>query len=74
MDKDIFSTSISPEDWRTFRRFLQKKDGIEVYLLKGETVDDMEQRIKRIMKDSFLRSLSVEIREQNDRYFAWLVW
>ena len=74
MDKDIFSTSISPEDWRIFRRFLQKKDGIEVYLLKGETVDDMEQRIKRIMKDSFLRSLSVEIREQNGRYFAWLVW
>jgi hypothetical protein len=74
MDTDIFSTGMSREDWRTFRRFLQKKDGIEVYLLKGETYDDMEQRIQRIVKDSFLQSCSVEIREQNGRYVAWLVW
>ena len=74
MDNDIFSTSMSREDWRAFRRFLQKKDGIEVYQLTGETVADMEQRIKRIVEDSFLQSCSVEIREQHGRYFAWLVW
>jgi hypothetical protein len=74
MDNDIFSMSLSPQDWREFRRFLQKKDGIEVYLLRGETFEDLKQRIQRIVEDSFLRSLSVEIREQNGRYFAWLVW
>jgi len=72
--QDIFPMSMRPEDWREFRRFLQKKDGIEVYLLRGETFEDLKQRIQRIVQDSFLRSLSVEIREQNGRYFAWLVW
>jgi hypothetical protein len=74
MDNDIFSMSMSPEDWGAFRRFLQKKDGIEVYLLRGETFEDLKQRIQHIVENSFLRSLSVEIREQNGRYFAWLVW
>ena len=45
MDKQ--NSSMSPEDWRVFRRFLQKKDGIEVHLRQGESFDDMQQRILR---------------------------
>jgi hypothetical protein len=62
MGKD--NSSMSHEDWKTFVRLLQKKDGIEVHLLQGEMFDDMQQQIQCIVKGAFLKRLPVEIREE----------